>query len=185
MAAPQAAGVGALLVSAAKQAGAQHSRTRSGRRCSRRARYLTEGNRFQALDQGNGLMNIQGAWNLLRQNLKTVTITSAVPVNTILSGFLATPGVGQGIYDREGVDRRPVVHADVHVHAARRAGRLDHLQRRLGRKRRDVLVGRHRSRWARARSATLPVTVNPSTAGYHSAILTLTTRRRRASSTRR
>ena len=36
-------------------------------------------------------------------NIKTVAITSSVPVNTVLSGFLATPGVGVGIHDREGV----------------------------------------------------------------------------------
>ena len=32
-----------------------------------------------------------------------MTISSSVPVNTTLGGFLATANAGQGIYDREGV----------------------------------------------------------------------------------
>ena len=46
--------------------------------------------------------------------------------NTVLSGFLATPGIGAGIYDREGVDARHSLHAHVHVHA--------HLRRRRQRR---------------------------------------------------
>jgi hypothetical protein len=48
-------------------------------------------------------MDVGEAWDLLQTNIKAVNISSAVPVNTILSEFLATPGYGQGIYDREGV----------------------------------------------------------------------------------
>jgi hypothetical protein len=39
----------------------------------------------------------------LKTNIKTVDIQSSVEVNTILSGFLARPGFGVGINDREGV----------------------------------------------------------------------------------
>jgi hypothetical protein len=67
------------------------------------SRYLTEGDRFQAYDQGVGIIDANAAWNMLKTNIKTVNISSSVPVNTPLSGFLATPGVGPGIYDREGV----------------------------------------------------------------------------------
>ncbi len=58
---------------------------------------------YQAYEQGNGLINVGAAYELLKQNIKPVEITSQVPVNTLLSGFLATPGVGVGIHDREGV----------------------------------------------------------------------------------
>ncbi len=78
------------------------SRTSSTRRSTRRPASWTP-TRFQAYDQGNGLMNVGAAWDLLKTNIKTVDITSSVKVNTVLSGFLATPGFGQGIYDREGV----------------------------------------------------------------------------------
>ncbi len=100
MASPQAAGVGALLVSAALQAGvsSQPDQIRQALRSS--ARYLP---RYGAYEQGNGLIDVNAAWNLLKRDIKTVDIDSAVEVHTILSSFLATPGVGQGIYDREGV----------------------------------------------------------------------------------
>jgi subtilisin family serine protease len=100
MASPQAAGAGALLVSAAKQAGVQSQPAQLREAMKSSTRYLP---RYGAYEQGNGLVNVPAAWDLLKTNLKTVNITSSVPVNTILSGFLATPGRGEGIYDREGV----------------------------------------------------------------------------------
>jgi subtilisin family serine protease len=101
MAAPQAAGATALLVSAAQQAGVQHQPAQLRQAINSSAHYLT--GRYQAYEQGNGLINVGAAWDLLTTNIKTVDIQSSVPVNTILSDFLATPGVGVGIYDREGV----------------------------------------------------------------------------------
>jgi len=58
---------------------------------------------YSAYEQGNGLVRVAAAWNLLKTNAKRVDISSSVKVNTTLSGFLARPGLGQGIYDREGV----------------------------------------------------------------------------------
>jgi hypothetical protein len=101
MASPQAAGAGALLVSAAQQAGAQHQPAQIRQAMNSSTRYLA--GRYQAYEQGNGLLNVGAAWDLLKTNIKTVNISSSVPVNTILSGFLATPGYGVGINDREGV----------------------------------------------------------------------------------
>jgi hypothetical protein len=100
MASPQAAGGAALLVSAAKQSNVQKQPVQLRQAINSSARYI---GRLRAFDQGNGLFNVGAAWNLLKTNIKTVNISSAVAVNTVLSGFLATPGVGQGIYDREGV----------------------------------------------------------------------------------
>jgi subtilisin family serine protease len=103
MAAPQATGVGALLVSAAKQANVQHQPAQIRQALISTARYLTEGGRFKAYDQGLGLIDVEKAWDLLKTNINTVDITGTVQTNTILSGFLSPPGVGTGIYDREGV----------------------------------------------------------------------------------
>jgi hypothetical protein len=106
MAAPQATGVGALLVSAAKAAGVQRQPDQLRQAIRSTARYLTEGGRFQAYDQGNGLIDVNAAWAMLsgaQGGIQTVDIVSAVNTNTILSPFLATAGVGVGIYDREGV----------------------------------------------------------------------------------
>ena len=101
MASPQAAGAAALLVSAAQQSNVQYQPAQIRQAMKSTTRYLS--GRYQAYEQGNGLLNVNAAWDLLKTNLKTVNITSSVPVNTVLSGFLATPGFGVGINDREGV----------------------------------------------------------------------------------
>ena len=170
MASPQAAGAGALLVSAAKAAGAQHQPDQIRKALLSSSRYVS--GRFGAYEQGMGLVNVGAAWTLLRENLKTVDISSSVQVNTTLSGFLATPGFGPGIYDREGVA----------------AG--DSYTRRYTFTRNDGPGGStaytvgwigNDGTFSSAGSVSLPkgspvtfnVTVNPTTSGVHSAILTL------------
>ena len=100
MASPQAAGAAALLVSAAKQAGVQHQPAQLRQALTSSTRFISG---YQAYEQGNGLIDVGAAWNLLSTNIKLREISGSVPVNTVLSGFLATPGVGVGIHDREGV----------------------------------------------------------------------------------
>jgi subtilisin family serine protease len=102
MASPQAAGAAALLVSAAKATGAQHQPAQIQKALLSSADYIS--GRYGAYEQGMGLIDVGAAWNLLKQNLQTVDISSSVPVNTAISDFLATPGFGRGIYDREGVN---------------------------------------------------------------------------------
>ncbi len=102
MASPQAAGAAALLISAAKQAGAQKQPDQLRQALASSARFAFDSS-YQAYEKGNGLINVGAAWDLLKTNIKTVDISSSVAVNSLLSGFLANPGVGQGIYDREGV----------------------------------------------------------------------------------
>jgi hypothetical protein len=101
MAAPQATGIGALLVSAAEQAGVQHQPAQLRQALRSSARFIDGSGAFE---QGNGLIDAEAAWSLLATNsIKTVDISSAVPVDTALEQFLATPGIGVGIHDREGV----------------------------------------------------------------------------------
>jgi subtilisin family serine protease len=99
MAAPQASGAAALLLSAAIPSSVGHKPEQLRMALTSSARYLTF---YQAHEQGFGLINVGAAWDLLKTNLKTQTIDSSVPVNSKLSGFLATPGKGSGIYEREG-----------------------------------------------------------------------------------
>ena len=101
MAAPQATGAGALLVSAYKAtfgtrptAAALRSAIRSS------AVYQAQ---LGAYEQGAGLLSVTEAWNQLRAGQRPNAITATVPVSTVLSGQLATPDVGVGIHDREGV----------------------------------------------------------------------------------
>jgi hypothetical protein len=102
MAAPEATGAGALLVSAYKAthggqrpaAAALRSAIRSG------ATYLPQ---LGAYEQGTGLLNVASAWEQLRAGQQPTAITATVPVSTVLSSQLATPDLGVGIHDREGV----------------------------------------------------------------------------------
>jgi subtilisin family serine protease len=101
MAAPQAAGAGALLVSAYKAtfgsrptAAALRSAIRSS------AAYQPQ---LGAYEQGTGLFAVTAAWDQLRAGQRPNAITATVPVNTVLTDQLATPNVGVGIHDREGV----------------------------------------------------------------------------------
>jgi hypothetical protein len=101
MASPQAAGGAALLVSAAKQTGVQRQPAQL-RQALRSSTHFVPG--YGAYEQGNGLLNIGAAWTVLATNdVKPPNITSSVEVHTPISQFLATPNVGEGIHDREGV----------------------------------------------------------------------------------
>jgi subtilisin family serine protease len=170
MASPQATGAAALLVSAAQQAGAQYQPSQIRQALTSSARFLT--GRYQAYEQGNGLIDVGAAWDNLKTNIKTVTITSAVPVNTILSGFLATPGVGVGINDREGVVAGTPYSRTYTF--TRTSGNGETIKYNLSWVNND-------GTFSSANSIALPknvpvsltVNINPATSGAHSAILNL------------
>src|SRR5262249_40482466 len=88
MAAPQATGGAALLVSGAKQAGVQFQPDQLRQAIVSSARYLPY---YGAYEQGGGLFQVGAAWDLLKTNIKTVGISSSAPVATVLSGRLKTP----------------------------------------------------------------------------------------------
>ena len=102
MAAPEATGAAALLVSAYKATFGGQRPTAAALRSA-----IVSGARFQptagAYEQGAGIIDVARAWNQLRAGQNPNRITSAVPVNTVQSGLLATPNSGVGIHDREGV----------------------------------------------------------------------------------
>ncbi|GAA3844888.1 S8 family serine peptidase [Saccharothrix violaceirubra] len=102
MAAPQATGAAALLVSAYK---AVHKNEKPTAYQLRNAIYSSA--RFVstlgAYEQGAGLFQTSKAWESLDAHENTQAVTTAVAVNTVLAPLLKTPGVGVGIHDREGV----------------------------------------------------------------------------------
>ncbi|MFE2750804.1 S8 family serine peptidase [Actinosynnema sp. NPDC059335] len=102
MAAPQATGAAALLVSAYK---AEHNGERPPVAALRNA--IQSGAKWvstlQAYEQGAGLFDTKRAWEQLNAHPETQAVTTSVTVNTALSGLLATPNTGVGIHDREGV----------------------------------------------------------------------------------
>ncbi len=171
MAAPQAAGAAALLVSAAKQSSVQVAPVQLRQAITSSARFL-DPNRFKAYDQGNGLMNVGAAWELLKTNIKTVDISSSVAVNTVLSGFLKTPGVGQGIYDREGVKVGETYTREYTF--TRTSGGSKAVTYNLSWVGNDGTFDSDSSiSLPLNQSVTLDVRVNPATTGAHAAILNL------------
>jgi hypothetical protein len=171
MASPQAAGAAALLISAARQERhvPDYGATELRNVFNSTARFI---DRYNASDQGNGLIDVDKAWSLLKKGVDPVDIKSRVAVHTLLSDFLEEPGFGPGIYDREGVTRGqrytrtytftrtsgPNHPVNYHVRWVGNDGTFDsdnHVQLRL-----NV-------------PATLNVRVNPSSTGIHSALLTL------------
>lgn len=100
MAAPQATGGAALLLSAAKQSDVSRKAAQLRQAIMSSAEAIPV---YKRHEQGSGLMNVGAAWSLLSAGIKTHDIVSAVPTNTILSPLLATPGIGTGIYERENV----------------------------------------------------------------------------------
>ncbi|OLF15580.1 S8 family serine peptidase [Actinophytocola xanthii] len=169
MASPQTAGAAAVLVSAALQRNVEHSPAQLRQALVSTTRFIPG---YDAYEQGNGLVDTRKAWNALKANIDTVDISSSVPVNTVLSDFLATPDVGTGIYDREGVKKGDRFTRE---YTFRRTSGPNHpLTYAVS------WVGNDGT-FSSGNSVTLPknsavkfrVTVNPRTAGAHSAILNL------------
>ncbi|GID95554.1 serine protease [Amorphoplanes digitatis] len=97
MASPQATGGAALLLSAAKATDRGITPAQL-----RRALY-TSANKIKDVSvaaQGNGLMDVNGAWSLLARKVEARTYTSSAPVCTPFSDGFATPGQGVGIHNR-------------------------------------------------------------------------------------
>jgi subtilisin family serine protease len=97
MASPQATGGAALLLSAAR-ANDLGVTPASLRRALYSTAKLIPGE--SVAGQGNGQMNVPSAWKLLAKQSPVREYTSSAPVCTALSGYLATPGQGAGIYNR-------------------------------------------------------------------------------------
>ncbi|MGK5679539.1 S8 family serine peptidase [Actinoplanes sp. URMC 104] len=97
MAAPQATGGAALLLSAAKANGIKVSPPQL-RRAIYSSADLIGGE--QVNEQGYGQLNVPDAWKLLAKKPATRTYTSSAPVCTPLDDLFATPGQGTGIYNR-------------------------------------------------------------------------------------
>ncbi len=168
MSSPEVAGVGALLVSAAKATGRSHTPDQIRKALFSSARFLPG---YGAYEQGNGLVRASGAWNILdRDSLRTDAISSAVPVHTLLSGFLATPGMGPGIYDREGVQ---VGDKYTRTYTLRRTtGDSGPVTYKLSWVGNDGTFKTATSvQLPRDTDVSLPVTVRASSVGAHSAIL--------------
>jgi hypothetical protein len=99
MASPQAAGSAALLLSAAKQKKIDLTPATLRTALTSTADHIKG---VQAYEEGAGLMNIEDAWDSIRDGATSHAYTVKAPVDTAIDQFLKTPGYGTGLYDREG-----------------------------------------------------------------------------------
>nr|WP_173042862.1 S8 family serine peptidase [Phytohabitans flavus] len=99
MASPQTAGAVALLLSAAKATDRGVSPAALRRALYSSAKWIDG---VPAYGQGSGMVNVPGAWQLIRGGIETRTYTSSAPVCTELSDFLTPPDQGTGLYNRCG-----------------------------------------------------------------------------------
>jgi subtilisin family serine protease len=171
MAAPQATGAAALLLSAAIQSAIGHKPDQLRQAMRSSAHYLTN---YQAHEQGFGLIQVGAAWDLLSQNIKTADVSSSVPTNTKLSGFLATPGIGTGIYDREGVHTGAAPYTRTYTFTRADGGGGTFNLSWIGNDGTFSLpAGVTSVAFDKKGSATLDVRVTPGANGVHSALLVL------------
>ena len=78
MAAPEAAGAAALLISAAKATNVQKQPDQLRQALTSSARFLARPSGappIAAYEQGNGVIDVGAAWNLLKTNIQTVDIS--------------------------------------------------------------------------------------------------------------
>ena len=97
MASPQVAGAAALLVSAAKASALKTTPAQLRASISSGARFVAG---IDATSQGNGQVDVAKAWDLLRTRPALSQYRTDAPVCTPLSGFLAVPDRGAGLYNR-------------------------------------------------------------------------------------
>ncbi|MFE0255277.1 S8 family serine peptidase [Streptomyces sp. NPDC059010] len=99
MASPQAAGASALLLSAAKQKRIALTPATLRTALTSTADHIKG---VQAYEEGAGLINIEDAWDSIRDGATAHEYAVKAPVDTAIDQFLKTPGFGTGVYDREG-----------------------------------------------------------------------------------
>ncbi|MER6343053.1 S8 family serine peptidase [Streptomyces sp. NPDC001595] len=99
MASPQATGASALLLSAAKLKGIELTPATLRTALTSTADHIAG---TQAYEEGAGLINIEDAWDSIRDGATAHEYSVKAPVDTAIDQFLKTPGHGAGLYDREG-----------------------------------------------------------------------------------
>ncbi|WP_405447338.1 S8 family serine peptidase [Streptomyces achromogenes] len=99
MAAPQATGASALLLSAAKREGIGLTPARLRTALTSTADHIKG---VQAYEEGAGLIDIVDAWDAIEDGATAHDYTVDAPVDTAIDDALKNPGHGTGLYDREG-----------------------------------------------------------------------------------
>lgn len=170
---PTTAGAVALLISAAKQSGVAYDTYRLRQALMTSGRWVSH---LPSYKQGNGVVNIAGAWEALKAmdtSRTAIAITSRATVRHATSHLLAEPHVGVGLFEREGW--APGDTGTRTFTFTRTSGPRGNLTFAVG------WMGNDHGTYTSAPSVTLPlnrpvdvpVRVAPVRMGVHSAILTL------------
>jgi len=101
MAAPQATGAVALLMSGVKAKDLDVTPMQLRRALYSGARWI---NGASAHEQGNGMLHVADTWKLLREGIEVNGYDVTAPVCTPISEYLATPNEGTGVYNRCAAD---------------------------------------------------------------------------------
>jgi hypothetical protein len=164
-----AAGVAALLISAAKQTGVNYSVDNLGRALRSSARFLPD---TPAYEQGTGVLDVDGAWRELRRGIENPRISTTAGNHHAMTAYAAAGTSGVGLYETEGWT------------IGSRGVRMITLRRDAG----PSVPTAYRVSWTGndgtfatlgsvvlplATTISLPVTIAPATAAVHSAILNL------------
>ncbi|MFH0518149.1 S8 family serine peptidase [Streptomyces sp. M41] len=171
MAAPQAAGASALLLSAAKQKGIDLTPAKLRTALTSTADHIKG---VQAYEEGVGLINVPDAWDAIRDGATAHEYSVKAPVDTAIDQFLKTPGFGTGVYDREGglkAGQKKTYDVTItRTSGADKAIRHElHLENNTGRTFR--IVGSDEIKLGLNKPVTVQVAAKSSSAGIKSAIL--------------
>ncbi|MFC0004584.1 S8 family serine peptidase [Micromonospora siamensis] len=185
MAAPQAAGAAALLLSAAKATDRGVTPAALRRAVYSSAKPIKD---VPTYAQGYGLLNVPAAWKLLAKGPSTRSYTADAPVCTVLSDQLTkrnpdsgayepNPGRGTGVYNRCGAAQGGHQVGQSRTYAVkltRTSGPAGSIRHELALRGNDGTFTAPKSvRLPLNRTVTVKVTARPRTAGAHGAILTV------------
>ena len=172
MASPQTAGATALLLSAAKASGLHPSPAQLRASIYTAARFVKG---IDATSQGNGQVDVPKSWDLLRTRPVTREYTTDAPVCTEISGYLAVPHHGAGVYNRcaAGSGGQAVGQTKTYAVKVKRTSGLSsaalHRVRIVGND--GTFSATTSVSLRRGRTSTVTVSATPRAPGLHSAIL--------------
>ncbi|WP_427896527.1 S8 family serine peptidase [Kribbella sp. GL6] len=169
MATPQVTGSAALLLSAAKARSLTVSPAALRTAFTGTARPIAD---VPTTAQGAGVIDTVAAWKQLDAGVHVNNLTVSAPVCSSLSGLLAQPNTGPGVYNRCG--QATGTQQTYKVNVTRTSGAAGNVVHRIG------WIGNDGTFSARAalplqvgKPAEITVTAYPQTSGVHSAIMTV------------
>jgi hypothetical protein len=166
---PYAAGIGALILSAARQERLPYSHAAFGRALRVGARFLPQS---PAHEQGNGVLDVNAAWEELKRRVEIPRIVTTANVVHPLAAYATHGSEGQGLFEFEGWTAG--VTGTRVIRFRRESGPIGPVSYRLSWTGNGGAFATDRSiRLPLHETVSLPVTISVRSTGAHSAILNL------------